>query len=119
MQMLALLVTTLIAFGEPEQWTSCLYNNESIGCRRTFKCPKAPCGTFKIEWKDGISDIFTWVRDGVSRNVRFYEDTRGGEWTLIEFAGSFALVNQNNKNTIIFDMTLRECRKSGLRDHCK
>ena len=101
-----------------EPWVSCLYNNKSIPCRRTFLCTDAPCNRFKIEWKDGIHDTYTRVKDGAARNVGFYKDQRGGEWMLREHAGSFGLVNQANGNTIIFDMSLEQCRTSGLSDLC-
>ena len=117
--MLAFLATTLIALSEPEPWTACLYNNESIGCRRTFMCSEAPCLTFKLEWKDGLSDIFTMYKRGRSRNISYYSDTRGGKWIMQSYAGRFGLENLANGNTIIFDMTLRDCRESGLSDLCK
>ena len=101
-----------------EPWVSCLYNNKSIPCRRTFLCTDAPCNRFKIEWKDGIHDTYTRVKDGAARNVGFYKDQRGGEWMLRGYAGSFGLVNQANGNTIIFDMSLEQCRTSGLSDLC-
>ena len=100
-------------------WVNCLYNNKSIACRRTFLCTDAPCKRFKLEWKDGIHDTYTRVRDGAARNVGFYKDQRGGEWMLRGYADSFGLVNQANGNTIIFGMTLAECRNSsGLSDLC-
>ena len=34
------------------------------------------------------------------------------------YAGSFALVNESNKNTIIYDMTLNECQRSELSEYC-
>ena len=101
-----------------EPWVSCLYNNKSVPCRRTFLCADAPCNRFKIEWKDGIHDTYTRVKDGAARNVGFYKDPRGGEWMLRGYAGSFGLVNQANGNTIIFDMSLETCRNSGLSDLC-
>ena len=101
-----------------EPWVSCLYNNKSIPCRRTFLCADAPCDRFKIAWKDGVHDTYTRVKDGVVRNVGFYKDARGGEWMLRGYAGSFGLVNQANGNTIVFDMTLEQCRNSGLSDLC-
>ena len=117
--MFFLLAATLVSLGEPEPWTACLYNNESIGCRRTFQCTEAPCGTFKLEWKDGLSDIFTMYKRGRSRNISYYSDTRGGKWIMQSYAGRFGLENLANGNTIIFDMTLRDCRESGLSDLCK
>ena len=102
-----------------EPWVNCLYNNKSIACRRTFLCTGAPCNRFKLEWKDGIHDTYTRVRDGAARNVGFYKDTRGGEWMLRGYVGSFGLVNQTNGNTIIVGMTLKECRNSSaLGDLC-
>ena len=102
-----------------EHWVDCLYNNKSIACRQTFLCPGAPCNSFRIDWIDGISDTYTRTRDGSARNVGFYQDARGGDWMLRGFAGSFALVNQTNQNTIIVGMTLKECRQSfGLSDLC-
>ena len=102
-----------------EPWENCLYNNRSIPCRRTFLCPDAPCGRFKLEWKDGINDTYTRIRDGMARNVGFYKDPRGGEWMLRGFAGVFGLVNQSNQNTIIYGMSLRECLStSALSDLC-
>jgi hypothetical protein len=103
---------------EAEPWANCLYNNESIMCRRTFLCETAPCKRFKLEWRDGISDIYSRTRDGMANNVGFYQDTHGGEWLLRGFAGSFALVNQANGNKIIYDMTLVSCQESGLSDLC-
>ena len=73
---------------------------------------------FKLEWKDGVHDTYTRVKDGAARNVGFYQDPRGGEWMLRGYAGSFGLVNQANGNTIIFDMSLETCRNSGLSDLC-
>lgn len=103
-----------------EAWTSCLYNNKPIPCRRSFLCTDAPCDRFKLEWKDGVHDTYTRVRDGAARNVGFYSDPRGGEWMLRGFAGSFGLVNQVNGNTIIVGMTLDECRKNAaLGDLCR
>ena len=101
-----------------EPWVSCLYNNKSIPCRRTFLCADAPCDRFKIAWKDGLHDTYTRVKDGAARNVGFYKDPRGGEWMLRGYAGSFGLVNQANGNTIVFDMTLEQCPNSGLSDLC-
>jgi hypothetical protein len=117
------LAVPLMAFGSltparAEQWSRCLYNNQSIDCRRTFLCSGAPCGVFKLEWKDGASDVFTRYKDGVARNVGYYKDTRGGEWILRGFAGSFSLRNVDNGNTIVYDMTLSECRESMLADFC-
>ncbi len=113
----------VIAFGSlgsarANQWSSCLYNNRSLGCRRTFLCPGAPCGVFRLEWKDGASDVFTRFKDGVARNVGFYKDTRGGEWMLRGFAGSFGLRNPANGNAIVYGMTLSECKQSMLDDFC-
>ena len=100
-------------------WETCLYNNKSIPCRRTFLCPDAPCGRFKLEWKDGVNDTYTRIRDGAARNVGFYKDPRGGEWMLRGFAGVFGLVNQSNNNTIIYGMSLSECLStSALSDLC-
>jgi hypothetical protein len=101
-----------------EPWVSCLYNNKSIPCRRTFLCADAPCDRFKLEWKDGLHDTYTRVKDGAARNVGFYKDQRGGEWMLRGYAGSFGMINQANDNTIIVGMSLEECRTSGLSDLC-
>ena len=102
-----------------EPWETCLYNNKSIPCRRTFLCSDAPCGRFKLEWKDGISDTYTRRRDGAARNVGFYDDPRGGKWMLRGFAGVFGLINQSNNNTIIYGMSLSECLStSALSDLC-
>ena len=117
--MLALLASALISLGEQEAWTTCLFNNKTMTCRRQFLCMKAPCGSFKLEWKDGFSEVFTRTRPGVARNVGHYADSRGGQWLLRGFAGSFALKNVQNHNTIVFDMTLPECRHSGLSDWCQ
>lgn len=103
---------------EPEPWTTCLYNNKSIQCRRVFLCEAAPCKSFKLEWRDGFSDVYTQRREGAALNTGFYTDSRGGEWLLRGFAGSFALVNQANGNKIIYDMTLQACAQSGLSDLC-
>jgi len=102
---------------EPEGWVDCLYNNSKLRCRRTFLCSNAPCSRFKLEWSDGVSDVYTLSRD-VGRNLAYYNDPRGGEWLLRGFAGSFALVNQSTGNTVIYDMTLQSCRQSGLSDLC-
>ena len=101
-----------------DQWSSCLYNNRSVDCRRTFLCPGAPCDVFRLEWKKGPDDVFTRVRDGAARNVGFYKDPRGGELMLRGFAGAFGLRNPANGNTIVYGMTLRECRQSILDDFC-
>ena len=116
----ALPVLALCSLGpaRANQWSSCLYNNRSIDCRRTFLCPGAPCGVFRLEWKDGASDVFTHFKDGVARNVGFYKDTRGGEWMLRGFAGSFGLRNPANGNAIVYGMTLSECKQSMLDDFC-
>ena len=120
---LTLLAFPLLAVGSltparAEPWSRCLYNNQSIDCRRTFLCNSAPCGVFSLEWKDGARDVFTRYRDGVARNVGFYRDTRGGEWMLRGFAGSFGLRNVANGNAVVYDMTLAECRRSMLADFC-
>ena len=117
------LAFTLMAFGSQrlaraEQWSRCLYNNQSIDCRRTFLCNGAPCGVFRLKWKDGASDVFTRYGDGVARNVGFYKDTRDGEWMLRGFAGSFGFRDVDNGNAIVYDMTLSECRQSMLDDFC-
>ncbi|WP_186479153.1 hypothetical protein [Synechococcus sp. NOUM97013] len=117
--MLTLLVSVLLSLGEHEAWNNCLYNNKSIACRRQFLCTQAPCGTFRLEWIDGLSDVFTLQRPGVAKNVGYYTDSRGGEWILRGYAGSFALKNLQNHNTIIFAMTLSQCRLSGLSDLCE
>ena len=116
--MLDLLASSLLSFQKAEPWRDCLYNNKSIECRRTFLCEGAPCGRFEMEWKDGLNDVFTRYRDGVVRNVGYYTDSRGGQWILQGYADAFALVNLANNNTIIFNMTLRNCRQSPLSDRC-
>ena len=115
--MLTLLATTLFAM-HPEGWKPCLYNNKSIECKRTFLCTEAPCFTFKLEWADGLSDIYKG-KPGMARNTGIYYDTRGGEWLLRGYAGSFGLKNDANGNTIIFDMKLEDCKNSGLSDLCQ
>ena len=101
---------------EESEWKNCLYNKESIPCRRTFLCGNAPppCYSFRLEWKDGLRDSYTRDQTRISqaRNVGYYKDPRGGEWQLIGYAGSFFLVNPKNKNTIIYDMTIEDCRKT-------
>lgn len=107
------------AVNAAEAWTSCLYNNNPIPCRRSFLCSDAPCDRFTVEWKDGVHDTYTRVGDGAARNVGFYADPRGGKWMLRGFAGSFGLVNQANGNTIIVGMTLDDCRNNAaLADLC-
>lgn len=103
---------------EPEPWTNCLYNRSSISCRRIFTCASTPCYQFRLEWRDGIKETYTRVKSGMALNVGFYEDPRGGQWMLRGYAGSFALVNESNKNTIIYDMTLNECQRSELSEYC-
>ena len=117
---LPLLAVGSLTPARAEQWSRCLYNNQSIDCRRTFLCNSAPCRVFSLEWKDGARDVFTRYRDGVARNVGFYRDTRGGEWMLRGFAGSFGLKNvaNANANAVVYDMTLAECRRSMLADFC-
>ena len=117
--MLVLLASVLISLGDQDGWNNCLYNNKSIACRRQFLCTEAPCGSFQLEWIDGLSDVFTLIRPGLARNIGYYSDSRGGEWILREYAGSFALRNLQNQNTIDFAMTLSQCRDSGLSDLCE
>ena len=78
----------------------------------------APCGVFSLEWTDGARDVFTRYGDGVARSVCFYRDTRGGEWMLRGFAGSFGLRNAANGNAMVYDMTIAGCRQSMLADLC-
>ena len=115
---LPLLAVGSLTPARAEQWSRCLYNNQSIDCRRTFLCNSAPCRVFSLEWKDGARDVFTRYRDGVARNVGFYRDTRGGEWMLRGFAGSFGLRNAANGNAMVYDMTIAGCRQSMLADLC-
>lgn len=105
---------------EPENWTKCLYNKKELVCRRIFLCPVGvvPCIKFRLEWNDGVKDTYTRMKSGIARNVGFYQDARGGQWTLRGYAGSFALRNNANGNTIVYDMTLKQCQKSGLSDLC-
>ena len=117
--MLSFLSTALIALGEPEPWNACLYNSESIVCRRIFQCSEGPCLTFKLEWKDGVSDIFTRYKKSNYRNISYYSDTRGGRWVLMSSGRSFGLKNLSNNNSIVFDMTLKDCRKSALSGFCE
>ena len=117
--MLALIASVLLSLGDQDDWNNCLYNNKSIACRRQFLCTDAPCGVFKLEWIDGLSDVFKLQRPGVARNVGYYRDSRGGEWILRGYAGAFALKNLRNHNTIIYGLTLSECRHSGLSDLCE
>lgn len=122
----AALISILLTMGpmesqasvKTETWRNCLYNNERIACRRTFLCSRAPCDRFKLEWEDGPSDIYTLYKDGVARGVGYYKDTRGGRWQLNSFTWSFGLENLKNGNTIIYRMTLPECKKSMLADLC-
>lgn len=106
---------------EREPWVECLYNRVEIACKRTFLCPPEilPCNKFRLEWKDGFKDTYTRVQDGAVRNVGFYRDSRGGQWMLRGYAGSFALRNNSNGNTIIYRMTLKQCQQSGLNDLCR
>ena len=67
-------------------------------------------------WRQRCLHIAT---TGVAKNVGYYTDSRGGEWILRGYAGSFALKNLQNHNTIIFAMTLSQCRNSGLSDLCE
>jgi len=113
-----LLAIGSLASARSEPWARCLYNNQSIDCRRTFHCNRAPCGVFSLEWTDGARDVFTRYGDGVVRNVCFYRDTRGGEWMLRGFAGSFGLSNAANGNAMVYDMTIAGCRQSMLADLC-
>lgn len=115
---LPLIVLGSFRHAKANLWSSCLYNNQSLYCRRIFLCPGSPCGIFRLDWKDGASDVFTRYKDGVAKNVGFYRDTRGGEWMLRSFAGSFGLKNTINGNQIVFDMTLDECKQSMLEDFC-
>lgn len=105
---------------EPENWSKCLYNKKELVCRRIFLCPVGvvPCIKFRLEWNDGVKDTYTRLKAGIERNVGFYQDARGGQWMLRGSAGSFALRNNANGNTIIYDMTLKQCHKSGLSDLC-
>jgi hypothetical protein len=120
-----LLVALILPFGslhsakaiESSGWVTCLYNNTNKQCRRKFLCKDAPCDRFELVWRDGVSDIYSLIRD-VASNVAYYKDARGGKWLLRAYAGSFALVNQANGNTIVYDMTLQACRQSGLSDLC-
>ena len=95
---------------EPEAWVDCLYNGELIQCRRIFLCDSAPCSRFKLEWIDGVSDIFTMVRDGLTRDTGYYNDSRGGDWILQSYGPAFVLRNIENGNTILFHMNLSECK---------
>ena len=63
--------------------------------------------------EDGLRDSYTRDQTRISqaRNVGYYKDPRGGEWQLIGYAGSFSWLIQN-KNTIIYDMTIEDCRKT-------
>lgn len=120
---LTALALPVLALGSAEpvrsdQWSSCLFNNRPVDCRRTFLCPGVPCDVFRLEWEDGPDDVFTRVRDGAARNVGFYRDTRGGEWMLRGFAGAFGLRNPANGNAIVYGMTLPECEHSMLDDFC-
>ena len=120
--MMLILATTGIGTSkgeDQEPWVNCLFNNKQMSCRRTFLCKTAPCGEFRLEWKDGAKDTFKRFKDGVVSNVGFYRDTRGGEWMLRGFGYPFGLINQTNGNTIIYGMTLSECQSSfGLSDLC-
>ena len=107
--MLNVLATTLIAIPVgPQSWQPCLYNNKSIECRMTYLCKKAPCYHFKLEWKDGASDIYSG-KPGIARNYATYKDTRGGQWAKRSLAGTFNLKNTSNGNTIIYGLTLDNC----------
>ena len=100
---------------EELEWKNCLYNEETLLCRRTFLCGNSqpPCYRFKIEWKDGISDSYTRDRTEIShsKNIGFYEDPRGGEWDVISYMDAMFIVNSKTKNTIIYNMTIEACRK--------
>ena len=104
---------------QANDWSDCLYNKKYIRCKRIFLCPDAPCDTFKLEWKDGLKDKFTRYKDGMARNVGFYRDTRGGEWMLRGYLGTFGLKNVNNGNSIVYGMALESCKKSMLDDFCE
>ena len=105
--------TKVVLADEKSDWKNCLYNGEVMSCRRNFLCGNAspPCYSFQLEWKDGFSDSFTRdvLKPSYSKNIGFYKDPRGGEWELISYTGSFFLINSQNKNTIIYDMTREEC----------
>ena len=100
---------------EKSEWKDCLYNGESLPCRRTFLCGNAqpPCYSFKIEWKDGVSDIYTRDQAKIShsRNIGYYQDPRGGIWEVIGHADSTFIVNSKDQNTIIYNMTAESCLK--------
>ena len=103
----------IVLASEKSEWKNCLYNGEIISCRRNFLCGNSspPCYSFQLVWKDGFSDTFTRIdsKPAYSKNNGLYKDLRGGEWDLIGYAGSFFLINSQNKNTIIYDMTREEC----------
>jgi len=107
---------------EVYEWENCLYNKESIPCRRTFLCGNAPppCYSFSLEWKDGLHDSYKRDKTRISeaRNFGYYKDSRGGEWELTGYSGSFFLINSKNKNTIIYDMTIEDCRKTPYDNLC-
>ena len=87
------LALPVLALGSAEpvrsdQWSSCLFNNRPVDCRRTFLCPDVPCDVFRLDWM------------------------------LREFAGAFGLRNPANGNAIVYGMTLPECEHSMLDDFC-
>ena len=64
----------------------------------------------QLEWIDGVSGIFTRVRDGLTRDTDYYNDFRGGDWILQSYGPAFVLRNIENGNTIVFHMNLNECK---------
>ena len=63
-----------------------------------------------LNWIDGVGDIFTRVRDGLTRDTGYYNDPRGGDWILQSYGPAFLLRNIENGNTIVFHMNLNECK---------
>lgn len=95
---------------EPEPLVDCLYNGDAIQCRRTFLCESASCWRFKLQRIDGVSDVFTRVRNGLTRDTGFYKDPRGADWALHSYGPAFVLRNIDNGNTIVFIWTRMNVR---------
>jgi hypothetical protein len=116
--MLKLIALVLLMFSESpngalaeqqEPWVACSYNGKSIKCQRNFLCKQYPCNSFSIKWADGAKDTYKLVSRS-SRTSATYSDSRGGEWNLLAYGGSFILRNPVNGNTVIFDGSYATCR---------
>lgn len=120
--MLRLIALVLVLFSEApesalaeqqEPWVTCSYNGKSIKCQRSFLCKQAPCNSFSIKWADGAKDTYKLVSTS-SRLSATYSDSRGGQWNLLAYAGSFVLRSPANGNTILFNGSYNTCRRIWL-----